>query len=310
MPKSVNGKSYARALEYVYRACPNGDRVAGMAHVVFVRSKIVAADGDRWHVGYVNSVQPHPVAVTRSSVRALLLGLEYAAKMSKDFTVHQEGLVVEIHYGHKVLEHELEASMVGAIPGEWEGPVSAEAPVIDQRGIQLHGDQVAAACKWEKGLVTFRSEGDKRPIRADVTVEDELVATAYLLPVDHARAQLPPNEPLLERGKPAKARRGQSILDLQLDIFAPPAQAASCIKIGDVEINTTGLADPDGLARSGPCPHRQDNDLCIACTQDAVQAERDRIAAEMEAKVVPIKKRKGKKKDADAPAPESPDPMH
>lgn len=53
---------------------------------------------------------------------------------------------------------------------------------------------------------------------------------------------------------------------------------ATTIKIGEREINVTGIADPSRLIKTGPCPHAAAGDACYTCTAAAAEGERVRMA--------------------------------
>ncbi len=275
----VQGSHYRRALAYAYKIVPSADEQPKLQQIVFIGNQIVASDGRRWHAGHLpkEDVNFAPLVVAPASIDELLIHLVYAEKIAKlhggNFLVEQDGEDIRILYGHdRVIEHHLASIDVGYVPPTWTEPVSIEAPVfcaMPKVSCDVLKDAVGWWLSWEKehGDVIFKGYGgEKDPIRAELTIQGNLVASAFLLPSGfEGRAQLPADEPLFAGTEATK--RGQSILDLQV-----MSTNAVTIKIGDEEINVTGLPDPDSLLKTGPCDHRDTQDPCSPCTHEAVEA--------------------------------------
>lgn len=304
MTVTVSGRAFGRALAYALIACPKPDDAAKLSHVVFTDRRLIASDGERFHIGRLHDDAerfPRPIAVARDSAKLLLLWIECAERAAKyeggGCFVHVDGLDVKIAYGEKAIEHRLTECAVGYIPDDWEEPVPLDAPIVENSPPVLRADHFLAAAKFgrDNARITMRATGPKDWVRLDVTVASSPVATALLLPPNRHAAQLAAHEPLLEKVTPGP-KRGQSVLDLQLDLLPPtPPQA---IKIGDREWNVTGIsADPSTLIKSGPCAHRTDAEPCHVCTDvEITKARAD--AEEQAAKVVGIgeaKKKRGRK---------------
>lgn len=300
--KTISGKHFADALKYAFAACPSDSE---LSHLVFIGTRIVAADGTWWAVGYLpeEGAFDEPLVVTRQSVDDLLLGLKYAGTMAKrhdaDFTVKFDGTTVSVGYGNKkrdTLHHELERAKVGYVPDTFNEPVAADAALLgDLQSSALRGADLAPALKWKGDtVVSWRGLGGREPVRYDLKTAEGLVATAFILPSGRMPAQLPPDEPLLARKDDRPV--GRSILDLRLDLDTKQARS---IKIGDVEIDVTGIPDPDRLVVIG-CEHRDGAEPCHICTQSAVNAERIKVQeAAKAAEEKGGKKRKGRKAAAE-----------
>jgi hypothetical protein len=242
MTEPMNGKFYWRALAYAHKAVPSDDAGSRLQHISFIGHRIIGADGERWHVGLLpEDVDLPPMAVARGCVQSLLLGLEYAWRMSKrnsgDFSVRQDDEHVVIEYG---APHPIDHALVkidtgrGKLPAKWKEPVRANAPVLEGNQSSLRCGHMLEAMKWyrawdtDHGTFTLRGDGGASPVRVDLTAGGELVANAFLLPVDHPPAQLPADEPLLA-GEKAKS---QSNLDLELPAVAPNGERAKPHKKG------------------------------------------------------------------------------
>jgi len=233
----INGRVYWRALSYATRACPTSDASQRLQHLVFHGPRIISSDGERWHLGMLPAEAAlAPVAVSRSSVTELILTLQYAYKMAKrrcgDFFVRQDGPRVEVHYGNTVpLIHELQQVHMGGLPDIWEEPVRADAPILDgppRVSCEAMRDAVSWYRAWDHdhGDLTWRGQGPDRPVRLDLHVEQEHVASAILLPMGRPAAQLPLDEPLFNGGRAV----GQSILHLEIDTPAAPPEVLATVE--------------------------------------------------------------------------------
>lgn len=296
--KTFSGKQFSDALKYAFQACPADGE---LSHVVFVGTRVIAADGTWWAVGYLpeEAAFDEPLVVTCQTVDDLLLALKYAGTMAKrhdaDFVVKVDGSTVTLHYGNKkkdVIHHELERAKVGFVPDAFIEPVADGAPPRDDVPVSaLAGAHLALVPKWKGDVtITWRGEGGREPVRYDLNTNDGRVASAFILPSGRAPAQLPPDEPLLARqdDKPS----GRSILDLRLDL---DTKQAKTFQIGDVEIDVTGIADPDRLVVIG-CEHREGAEPCHICTQQAVAGERAKMAAAAKETEAKAGKRRGRRK--------------
>jgi hypothetical protein len=264
----VNGKAFWRALAYCFKVVPKGDSNSALAHVVFLRDRIVAADGKRWHVGYLPSrLVKEPIAIARQSIKYLLRGLDYAYFMTggKDgaFFVEHDGKALVIHYGDKKITHDLIESPVGEIPDEFTEPVPEDAPKLHDAALLCDASHLADAVErmtsWgvDHGLAELRG-GDKGIVRVDVltrTEDDdanERVGTAFILAKDSPPAVLPPNEPLLDGV--VKDPGGQSVLSLRTDVFVADGREGG--GGGEASGGGDGEVDPDADPDAAPSPSR------------------------------------------------------
>lgn len=240
---AVNGAHLLRALGYALKAVPKDDGRVRFQHVTFFRHKIVGADGQRWHVGLLpeDAALETPVAVTKASADELVMALDYCRRIAnrhkRQFEVtlvegEVDGLIVKLDYGAKhEIEHVLDAVDVGHIPDEWQEPVPEDAPALNSRHPELHCGAMIDASRWyrswerDHGSVSMFGIGGTNPVRLDIACSGDLVAQAYLLPVDHPPAELEADEPLLE-GTKSGPKRGQSNLDLVIDANAPMEASA------------------------------------------------------------------------------------
>lgn len=244
---AVSGQHLLRALAYALKAVPKDDAGARLQHVSFFRHKIVGADGQRWHVGLlpIEAAVSLPVAVTKSSADELVMALDYCRRVAKrhsaSFEVRLEreenNLVATIRYGAKhEIEHKLYGVDVGQMPLEWREPVPDTAPELQGKQSEIHCGHMIDATKWyrawEKDHGSFRTfgVGGSSPVRLDIACGGDLVAQAYLLPVDHPPAELAPDEPLLEGVQAEK--RSQSNLDLVLGGDGAPYKKPEAEKKG------------------------------------------------------------------------------
>jgi len=270
----VNGRAFIRALSYAIKVCPSSESASRLAHVVFIDNRIVCSDGVRWHVGLLGVELASPIVVTKESCEELLLGANYADKIARrhggSFVAKIKNLSVELHYAERVIYHTLLTLPVGPVPTKWIEPVPNDAPPLTACP-ELHCQHLKDATAWwrswehDKGQIKQSGAGGNSPVRLDISVDGEPVAIAFLLPTSHKAAQLPLDEPLFA-GKEAP---GQSILDLSF--HEPMAQT---IKIGETEINVTGLGNPGDIIKSGPCSHREDTESCLTCTESHVSSLR------------------------------------
>ena len=263
MSKTINGKTFLRAVRFAFSVCPKSDAGAREQHVVFIDDRVVCSDRERWHVGYLpeGSGTKKPFAIIRASIEDLILGLDYTRKMSErsgNFEIKYNADQVTIKYGTKVLEHELLAADVGYIPEIWMPPVSDAAPLLQGDHAELHCGHVRDAMSWyrswDKDHGTFKAYGDggNKPVRYDLVAGGDIVAKAYLLPADRAPAVLPENEPLLDKARGGQ-KRGQSILDLIID-DGPLLKAK-----GDPTESTEALPDGDKKKKKAK-PRRGDGE--------------------------------------------------
>ncbi len=118
-------------------------------------------------------------------------------------------------------------------------------PSVDEFSLE-NDDGIAALQWWESwgkdhGSFRCKTKGPAHPVRFDISVKGNLVATAFVLPKGAQQAQLPPNEPIFE-GITDEEKRGQSILDLSLDM--PPPVAAPKGKAPKVVAPAAEVAAP------------------------------------------------------------------
>lgn len=294
---TMNGRSFLRALSYALRICPPAESASRLAHVVFVGNKIVCSDGQRWHAGIVDGEFDIPRVIARESAAELVIRLAFAETISRrhssSFFVHIDGNRVDIHFGEEKNAFKLSDVNVGHVPTQWLEPVPVDAPLlaeIPEVHCQHLKDSASWWMSWQKdhGSVKMRGVGGNNPIRYDISCGDEAVAVAFLLPVQHRAAQLQPDEPLFAGASGGKIY-GQSILDLSFD--GPPPPEPRSIKIGETELNVTGLGEPANLLKLGPCVHRSEPEPCLPCTEDAIKAARKLVEME-EDKILPFAKPK------------------
>lgn len=285
-PVPMNGRSFLRALAYALRAVPSGDDHPDLQHITFIGKRIVGADGHRWHVGYLLAPQGATVSVTRESAQSLLRALEYAQRESKrhgTFSVSRENTEVVIEYGAKYpIAHPLSAVDVGAHPPTWDEPVPIDAPLNPAGLGHIDCGHLKALASWWKswdkdyGTCEIRGGIDGGPIRCDIVSGGEIVATAFALPADHPPAEI--REPDLFNGLKTF---GRSNLELDWSGDGSPIPSPVIIKIGDTELNVTGLGDPNTFLVNGPCTHRETTEACLPCTLDKVEIAK--LAQEQEA---------------------------
>ena len=225
-PATMSGQHFYRALAYAFKACPSDEGSSRLQHVAFVGNKVIGADGERWHVGLLaEDVDLPAMTVARGSISDLLMGLEYCRRMAKrtqgSFQVSINGEHLRIDYGAKQpLEHELAVLNLGKLPRQWQEPVAPDAPFLTLAASDIRCGHMQEAMKWHRsweedyGTFKLRGAGGNEPVRLDVTASGELVAIAFLLPVNHPPAELP-GEPDLFTGEAGK-EKSQSILDLDL----------------------------------------------------------------------------------------------
>lgn len=239
----IPGKHFWRALAYAYNACPSNDASPRLSHVAFCGDKIIGSDGCVWQVGILpqHAALEESIAVARESIDELLIGLDYAHRISKrhsgPFEVYLRPEHVVIKYGTRDkdrIEHDLLLCNLGELPKEWKPPVSKKAGELKMTKLDFGCGRMIEALKWfrswEKDHGTFRFHSDSddaklSPLRIDIDCDGDLVAQAYLLPEDAPPAQLPPDDPLF-KGKNGPAR-SQSILDLDLSVKPKPAEGAA-----------------------------------------------------------------------------------
>lgn len=314
---TIDGKNMLRALNYSLKAAPKGEAQARLAHLVFHRricggkqAGIIAADGERWHIGYLpaDGVPDEPFVVARESCMALRFSLEYARRMAKmrstQFYVEFADDVVDIDgrptrqlelcvsYGAKhPIIHPLALVSVGYIPETWSAP---ELPTDDaSQIIEMRAQHLKEAQEWyrawdkDHGITSPRWRGGK-VAQLDIVSGGGLVASAFILSPTMPPAQLVLDEPLFERLHPGR-KVGQSILDLQIDGDGEPAEAKKrldVITIDGHEINArnVGDVDPEELILRGPCIHATpDGEPCWQCTTDNVKQARKSARAEKKA---------------------------
>ncbi len=305
MPETMNGRSYLRALSYAVKATPKEEERSRLQHVTFVGNRVVGADGTRWHVGYL----PTPVEATASYTRVSALNalnvLAFAERYSKrlgaafSVTHHPDGmLVIECGLDGTVVTH-LGICDVGKHPPEFVEPVAPNAAPNPDGHISCDHDAEAKRWwrSWEKDKGTFQVRGgqDGGPFRIDITNGGERVATAFLLPEDHVRAEI--REPNLFDKRPAPY--GKSNLELDLSGDGAPTDP-DVIKIGERTFNVRGLPDRANLLKTGPCDHRDTHDACAPCTEVAV-SEAEVIAAQEKADEAEGKPKKRRRKASAAP---------
>ncbi len=308
----MDGKQYLRALLYALSAVPTDDEHKALQHVTYYADRIVGSDGKRRHDGYLPAQFEEPVSVARLSVQELVLALEYAHKVSKrksvTFSVTHDGDEVRIDYGaRQPLLHPLDVVDTEGHPKAITEWVPVGAPLNPAGLGHLNCDDVNAATDWRKswdkhyGSLEIRGGVDGGPVRIDVTASGDRVATAFLLPMDHPPAELSAQRDLFNRQGRTYEGRSNMALDLTGDGAAPPERKV--LKIGEVELDVTGLPEPHfDLLASGPCEHRDNTDACLPCTEAeiarcrvAVREQAELDAAEAEG-AVNHKKRKAKKK--------------
>lgn len=306
MSKKISGKQFMEAVKYAFQACPKASGNAELAHVVFIDRRVICSDGVLWLVGQLpeEGAIEAPFVATRESVDDLLLALKYGSTMARrhdaDFTVDMDGNMVTVRYGETkrhAIAHELIRAQVGYVPDVFEEPVAVDAPAMqgDMPASSLKCGNVALAMEWASDAAfSWRGAGGREPVRIDVTGDNGLAATAFLLPAGREPAQLPPEEPLLKRKEDKPT--GRSLLDLRLDLAT---KRAATIKIGEVEIDATGIDNPSRFAITGPCTHFDDQTPCVTCTTAAIAGERRRMADEAKAAAGKPAKRRKKKVDDD-----------
>lgn len=298
----IDGKLFLRTLSYALKACPASEDMTRLAHVAFVGNKIVCSDGMRWHVG----VLPKECAIgetfiaARESAQELVLGLEYALKISRRHSsqfyvsMDSDGLVIIAFGANNDIAHHLAECEVGYVPDVWEEPVSPDAPPLSEAA-ELHCGSLKEAMQWyrswdkDHGRCKLSGKGGDDIVRVDIMSDDTSVACAFLMPTTRPPAYLVHDEPLFSNLNPGR-KVGQSILDLQLDKDGA-AERPHNLKIGDKEFNIVGLdATPDELVAYAPCIHDLKGDTaCAECTSDNVRAARkkqNKIDKELDLRLV------------------------
>lgn len=300
----IDGRRYTRALSYVLKAVPTDDAGAALQHVTYYGSRLVGSDGMRRHDAHLPAAIDTPIAFTRISAQELLIFLEAAHKYSKrrsgTFSVRHKGTDVHIEYGGRAeIVVPLQRVDVRCFPPDEREWVHEDAPINPEGLGHIDCDHLHELLGWwrswdkTKGSCLIRGGQDDGPLRVDIVSGGERVVTAFLLPMDHAEAELPGEPTLFDKDRPDL---GDS--NLALDLSGDGASDEPLIiriKVGDVEheFNVTGLDDPDELLVSGPCGHREEGD-CPQCTGEKVAAARRLQAAENAAATKP--KKRGKKK--------------
>lgn len=299
----MSGKSFLRALAYALKAVPSGDDHPALQHVTFHGDRVIGAGQTRRHDGYLPSPVQEPLSCTRESARLLLMALEYTHRASKErsgtFSVTMDGHLVSIHYGARSpIEHELQGADVGSHPRDLREWVPGDAPLNpDGLGHISCGDLREASSwwrSWEKdhGTCEVRGGQEGGPVRIDVTCGGERVATAFVLPQDHPPAELRDSLPLFDGVEAC----GRSNLDLDLSGDGSADAGAQIVKVGDVELNVTGLRVPlESLLCTGPCEHRDTHDACLPCTEDRIASVKRAQQLE-DANESPGGKRRGKRR--------------
>lgn len=311
----IDGRAYLRALSYALLAVPSDDDHAELQHVTFIGDRVVGSDGVSRHDGYFFTPVGETVSVARLSAKLLQKALEYAQVVSRKrpegtFTVEHVGEIVRIKYGARLpIEHELAVVDVGyhpKTPREWVAP---DAPINPNGMEEVATDRDMMSLDWyqawDKHHGTSRIRGglDGGPVRRDITSNGKRVATAFVLPENHAPAEIREVLPLeaMWDGNKKQEPRGRSNLDLVLDHDGEPADGARYIEIdngGEVyKVNVTGLEDWSELLKKGPCSHRQEEVGCPQCTDEAVQKAR---VAKAEAESKPKRRRRKAGDDAEA----------
>lgn len=312
---------FLRALHYASKAIPTDEASSRFQHLGIIDNKLIGADGERWFAGLLGEegeVELPAMTIARSSVIEILEDLEYCRKKakrgSKSFVVQFDADAEEVRilYGADTpIVHHLAVVNLGALPKQWREPVPKDAPLLPGGTADLRCGHMKEAMTWHRsweedfGSWSLRGAGGNSPVRVDVTAGGELVATAFLLPIAHPKAQLPLDEPLLEHGQEEAEKKSQSIFDLDWSGDGRPQRGAKTIKCGDVEIDATGLEDVDALLVEGPCKHR-DEGPCPQCTEAAVEKARrnQRVeeafedegeASEADTAGDTVKKKKGRK---------------
>lgn len=312
----MDGKTYLRALTYALLAVPTDDEKSALQHITYIENRIVGSDGHRRHDPRLTATFDEPIAVARISAQELVLALEYAHKVSKRktgaFSVTHDGDEVRIDYGARhPLVHPLSVVDTKSFPknpNEW---VPQDAPLNPGGLGHLDCGHVKDAMSWWKswdkdlGTCEVRGGQDGGPTRIDITCGGVRVATAFVLPYDHPSAEIRevlPMESMWNGNGPAP--RGSSNLDLDLTGDGAPAPEPLIIKIGENEINVTGLPGGMSLLCAGPCDHRDTPTPCLPCTIAAVDSAKQLVLDEDEQKG---KKKKGRKAKREATTPLAPD---
>lgn len=296
MSEPMDGRAYFRALSYAMAAVPTDDDHTDLQHVTFMGQRIIGADGERRHDGYV-PVPLETISVTRLSARDLLMMLDFANRYSKrrqvSFSVRHDGDEVRIEYGaRQPLVYPLERCDVGSHPETFNEWVPVDAPLNPTGLGHIACGHLKDAMSWwrswdkDQGTSEIRGGVEGGPTRIDITCNGTRVATAFVMPLDHPAAELRDKMPLFDGIKAS----GRSNLDL--DITGDGMQQPTTIKIGDVELNVTGLGNPADLLVTGPCQHRDTDEACLPCTEDRILAKRNE----------PPKKKRKRKADETAEA--------
>lgn len=260
MTTTVSGLNFYRALAYAFKACPKDETKARLQHIAFIGNQIIGADSERWHVGILHEdVEIEPMTVARSSIANLLRGLDYCRHQSKansgTFQVILDGNMVRIEYAARLpIEHEFAVLNLGKLPKQWVPPVPDDAPILSVASSDIRCGHMKEAMawhrSWEEDFGTFkqRGRGGNEPVRLEVTASGELVAVAFLLPVNHAPAELP-GEPDLFTGGEQK-ERSQSILDLDLSGNGrPTVDADDDLDVDELDEDEQGQAPTTGRAK-------------------------------------------------------------
>ncbi len=223
MSEPMNGRTYLRALVYALRAVPSDPDQASLQHVTFHHDRVTGADQSRRHDAYLPA-QVDTVSVSKSSAQELVMALEYALRVSKrragTFSVtHAADQEVIIEYGARhPLIHQLQVVDVGKHPETTNDWVPADAALNPDGLGHLDCGHDADALKWritgdkDPGTSQVRGGQDGGPVRRDIVCAGRMVATAFILPMDHPPAELKDSLPLFG----GETAPGRSNLDLDL----------------------------------------------------------------------------------------------
>lgn len=311
----MDGKEFFRALAYAYAALPDDADRVGLQHVTFYRDRIIGSDGMARHDGHLPEEFAEPCSITRVSARLLMLGLEYAHKVSKlmgqGFSIeHAAGKAdegskviaheIRIHYGSPMpIVHPLELVDVGSHPDDFNEWVLRDAPQqpLDTVNVNLAARALRWYRAWDKdhGEMETRGGGEGESHRIDIINDGKIVATAFLRPSGANAGELF-TDPLFN------GVHGKSNMELDFSGDGRRAEVAMYIKVKvageEHQINVTGLGDPSALLKTGPCEHRQTEDDCLPCTEAAVaKAQVDKLESQPDAPKP--KRRRGKPRQMD-----------
>lgn len=275
----MNGKAVHRAVAYALKATPKDEKKAALQHVTFFGNRVVGADGERWHIGYLPGSMDRPMAVARVSaenlVRLLTFAGQWANRRQGTFSVSFDRADVTVECGLATpIRYNMTEIDVGKFPPAFIEPVAVDAP-LNPDGLRHVGcGHLNAATQWwrswdkDYGTSEIRGGQNQTPIRLDVISGGDIVATAFVLGADRPKAEFrePGQTSLLDKRAPTY---GRSNLELDLSGDGKPDPQKQTIDLNGVKLDATGILDVElkDLIVDGPCAHREVDGPCVPCTE-------------------------------------------